>query len=54
MPAYVAGNAKNMPDAVREALCDVIRREGGKTHDEAESYVRDMDKSRRFQAETWS
>ena len=43
-----------MPDAVREALRDVIVREGGMTTEAAQTYISDMDKSRRFQAETWS
>ena len=43
-----------MPDAVRDALRDVIIEEGQKTRDEAEAYLRDMDKHQRYQAETWS
>jgi len=47
-------NARNMPDSVRAALKTIIMSEGQKTEDEAEKYVDDMDRTRRYQAETWS
>jgi sulfite reductase alpha subunit-like flavoprotein len=56
---YVAGNAKNMPAAVRRALVDVVVQQGGKDgammnkHD-AEAYVRLLEKKGRYQTETWA
>ncbi|CAH1786471.1 unnamed protein product [Owenia fusiformis] len=51
---YIAGNAKQMPDSVRDALKSVIQEQGLKTEDEAETYLRVLDKHKRYQAETWS
>lgn len=42
---FVAGNSKNMPQAVREALIEAIGNE---------QYVEDMIKAGRYQEETWS
>ncbi|KAK3605906.1 hypothetical protein CHS0354_017812 [Potamilus streckersoni] len=50
----IAGNAKRMPDDVRDALKEVIIKEGGKTEVEAELYIRQLDQAKRYQAETWS
>jgi len=43
-----------MPDSVRAAVKMIIMSEGGRTEDEAERYLDDMDRTRRYQAETWS
>ncbi|KAK3088044.1 hypothetical protein FSP39_013874 [Pinctada imbricata] len=51
---YVAGNAKQMPDDVRDAVKYVIEEHGHMTSDEAEIYLRKLDQCRRYQAETWS
>ena len=43
-----------MPDAVREALKQVLIAEGGMTEEQAETYIKEMDSTKRYQAETWS
>jgi len=47
-------NAKNMPDGVRAAVKKIITSEGGRAEDDAERYLDEMDRTRRYQAETWS
>ncbi|XP_077161099.1 NADPH-dependent diflavin oxidoreductase 1 isoform X2 [Paroedura picta] len=51
---YLAGNAKQMPEAVAEALKFVFQSEGGLSASEAEEYFATLDRTRRFQAETWA
>ncbi|XP_041262697.1 NADPH-dependent diflavin oxidoreductase 1 isoform X2 [Onychostruthus taczanowskii] len=51
---YLAGNAKEMPAAVAEALQSVLQLEGGLSPSEAEEHLRALERSRRFQSETWS
>ena len=51
---FVCRNAKQMPDSVRDAVKGVIQEEGGLTEEEAENYIRELDRTRRYQAETWS
>ncbi|XP_072015905.1 NADPH-dependent diflavin oxidoreductase 1-like [Amphiura filiformis] len=51
---FIAGNAKQMPTDVRDALKTVIQMEGKHTEDEIEEYVRTLERTRRFQTETWS
>jgi len=43
-----------MPDAVRAAVRNIIMSEGQMTDDEADKYLDQMDRTRRYQAETWS
>ena len=47
-------NSKNMPEAVQSAVKDVLVTHGGMSSDQADGYLRCMDKDRRYQAETWS
>jgi len=52
---YIAGNAKQMPDAVTDALKEALRKHGGFENDEeVEAYVANMEAAKRFQTETWS
>ncbi|XP_062612772.1 NADPH-dependent diflavin oxidoreductase 1-like isoform X2 [Saccostrea cucullata] len=51
---FIAGNAKQMPDDVRSALHSIIREQGHMTSDEADTYIRHLEQTRRYQAETWS
>ncbi|GFS22197.1 NADPH-dependent diflavin oxidoreductase 1 [Elysia marginata] len=51
---YIAGNAKSMPDDVKESLRDVISIHGNMTQTEAASYIQQLEKNRRFQVEAWS
>ena len=51
---YVAGNATNMPAAVRRAFVSVVMKEGGLDDTAAEGFVRAMEKGGRYQTETWA
>ncbi|XP_072228397.1 NADPH-dependent diflavin oxidoreductase 1 [Leuresthes tenuis] len=51
---YIAGNAKQMPAGVCDALKDVFRQEGGMSSQEAEQTLAAMEKTGRLQSETWS
>ncbi|XP_068020311.1 NADPH-dependent diflavin oxidoreductase 1 isoform X2 [Melanerpes formicivorus] len=51
---YLAGNAKQMPEAVAEALQWVLQVEGGLSASQAEEYLAALERSQRFQSETWS
>ncbi|XP_063000895.1 NADPH-dependent diflavin oxidoreductase 1 isoform X2 [Elgaria multicarinata webbii] len=51
---YLAGNAKQMPEAVTEALKFVFQSAGGLSAPQAEEYLASLERTHRFQAETWS
>ncbi|XP_062815195.1 NADPH-dependent diflavin oxidoreductase 1 isoform X2 [Anolis carolinensis] len=51
---YLAGNAKQMPEGVSNALVSVFQSEGGLSAPEAQEYLQNMEREGRFQAETWS
>ncbi|WAR31737.1 NDOR1-like protein [Mya arenaria] len=51
---FVAGNSKNMPEAVREAVKDVLITHGHMDREQADTYIQTMDRQKRYQAETWS
>ncbi|CAH0697016.1 unnamed protein product [Spodoptera exigua] len=51
---YISGNAKNMPDNVKEAFVeDVLSKTGGQTLEEARAMLKEMENSGRFQIEAW-
>ncbi|KAB2578455.1 NADPH-dependent diflavin oxidoreductase 1 [Lasiodiplodia theobromae] len=50
---YLCGSSGKMPEAVRRALEDVIKHEGGMSETEAEKTLRGMVKAGRFRQETW-
>ena len=49
----MAGNCKDMPAAVREEFVNVAKNCGGMDQDQAENFVRTLEKSGRYQSETW-
>ncbi|KAJ3605992.1 hypothetical protein NHX12_028035 [Muraenolepis orangiensis] len=51
---YIAGNAKEMPASVRDALKETFQLEGGLSLEEADQMVVAMERVGRFQRETWS
>ncbi|KAK7895815.1 hypothetical protein WMY93_021140 [Mugilogobius chulae] len=51
---YIAGNAKEMPNSVRDAVKGVFQRRGPVSAEEAEQMVAAMEQSGRLQSETWS
>uniref|UniRef100_A0A8C6TAQ5 NADPH-dependent diflavin oxidoreductase 1 n=1 Tax=Neogobius melanostomus TaxID=47308 RepID=A0A8C6TAQ5_9GOBI len=51
---YIAGNAKEMPSGVRDALKGVFQQQGTVSAEDAEKMVNAMEQSGRLQSETWS
>ncbi|XP_065352803.1 NADPH-dependent diflavin oxidoreductase 1 [Cloeon dipterum] len=51
---YVAGNAKNMPKGVRDAVLQVAQSQGGLDVTAAETFVSGLEKGGRYQTETWA
>lgn len=51
---YIAGNAKEMPSSVRDALKSVFQQQGAVSAEDAETMVQAMEQSGRLQSETWS
>lgn len=51
---YIAGNSKDMPSCVREALTDVFQQQGAISADDAQKMLEAMEQSGRLQTETWS
>ncbi|KAF2875058.1 hypothetical protein BDV95DRAFT_626601 [Massariosphaeria phaeospora] len=50
---YICGSSGKMPQAVREALIEVFQSHSGRTREEAEAYLVDMEKKGRYKQETW-
>ncbi|XP_018523345.1 NADPH-dependent diflavin oxidoreductase 1 [Lates calcarifer] len=51
---YIAGNAKQMPASVSDALKEVFQQEGGMSAEEAEQMFAVLERTGRLQMETWS
>uniref|UniRef100_A0AAY4EG73 NADPH-dependent diflavin oxidoreductase 1 n=1 Tax=Denticeps clupeoides TaxID=299321 RepID=A0AAY4EG73_9TELE len=51
---YIAGNAKQMPTGVCDALKGVFQKEGGVSASQAQEMLDALEKSGHFQSETWS
>uniref|UniRef100_A0A8C8K8A4 NADPH-dependent diflavin oxidoreductase 1 n=1 Tax=Oncorhynchus tshawytscha TaxID=74940 RepID=A0A8C8K8A4_ONCTS len=51
---YIAGNAKQMPTAVCDALKEGFQSQGGVSSAEADEMLVAMERAGRFQSETWS
>ncbi|KAG7221222.1 hypothetical protein INR49_017439 [Caranx melampygus] len=51
---YIAGNAKQMPASVSDALKEVFEKEGGMSAREAQQIFDTMETTGRIQCETWS
>ena len=52
---YIAGNSKQMPDAVTDALKDALEKHGNFSDKEhVSNYITKMELEKRFQTETWS
>ena len=51
---YLAGSAKQVPEQVSDALKSVFVTHGSMTPDEADEYLRQLERSKQFQRETWS
>lgn len=51
---YLAGSAKQVPEQVSDALKTVLVKYGEMTDEQAENYLREMERTKQFQRETWS
>ncbi|KAF1760285.1 hypothetical protein GCK72_008532 [Caenorhabditis remanei] len=51
---YICGDARNMARDVQATLQKIFREIGGKTETEAVAYFKDMEKTKRYQADVWS
>ncbi|KAM9642633.1 NADPH-dependent diflavin oxidoreductase 1 isoform 2-T2 [Trichechus inunguis] len=51
---YLAGNAKSMPAGVTEALTSIFQEHGGLSSRDAASYLARLQRTLRFQVETWA
>lgn len=50
---FVAGNSKNMPQEVREAFVISCVEYGNLSKEEAEKLIQDMERTNKYQTETW-
>ncbi|KRT79284.1 hypothetical protein AMK59_7994 [Oryctes borbonicus] len=50
---FVAGNSKNMPQEVRNAFVSTCIEQGNLSKEEAEKLIREMERTNRYQTETW-
>lgn len=51
---YIAGNANQMPDNVRDAVKEIIQDEAEVSEDDADVYIKTLERVKRFQIEAWS
>ena len=51
---YLAGSAKQIPDQVCDALRTVFIQHGQMTSEQAGDYLRELERTKQFQRETWS
>lgn len=51
---FVAGNSKMMPDQVKEALVEVCVGSGNMCKEDAERFLEEMEKKKKYQVECWS
>jgi sulfite reductase alpha subunit-like flavoprotein len=51
---YLAGSAKQIPEQVSDALKTVFIQHGQMTNEQAGDYLREMERTKQFQRETWS
>ncbi len=50
---YVCGDASRMAHDVHEALVSIVETQGGKSREEAEAYVEDLKKTKRYQRDVY-
>ncbi|PIC39356.1 hypothetical protein B9Z55_011071 [Caenorhabditis nigoni] len=51
---YICGDARNMARDVQATLQKIFREVGGKSETDAVAYFKDMEKTKRYQADVWS
>jgi len=47
-------NSKQMPRDVRNTVIDIVRTEGNMSESAAKTYVRQLERTRRYRVEAWS
>ncbi|XP_077293097.1 NADPH-dependent diflavin oxidoreductase 1 isoform X2 [Arctopsyche grandis] len=50
---FIAGNSKNMPDAVKQSFVQIFIKEGNMTEVDASEYLKRLEVSKQLQLETW-
>jgi len=50
---YLSGSARRMPQDVRDAVRAAVMSEGGKSEEEAEAFLKHLEKDKRYCVETW-
>jgi len=50
---YLAGNSKNMPDDVRNEFVNLAIEIGKMTKEQAEAFIKHLEKNNQYQTETW-
>lgn len=50
---YLAGNSKNMPNDVRNEFINLTQEIGEMQIEQAEAFIKDLEKNNRYQIETW-
>ncbi|CAG9794683.1 unnamed protein product [Diatraea saccharalis] len=50
---YISGNAKNMPDNVKEAFVEIFNEIGGLTSEQAKDMLHNLENTGRLQVEAW-
>jgi len=50
---YLAGNSKNMPNNVRDEFVSLAKEIGKMTKEQAETFIKHLEKNNRYQTETW-
>jgi sulfite reductase alpha subunit-like flavoprotein len=50
---YICGSSGKMPQAIREALIEIFQSEGKMEREDAEEYLKAMEKGGRYKQETW-
>lgn len=50
---YVCGDAEQMAPDVHQALLNIVREQGGKTADQAEDYLHQLNRDKRYQRDVY-
>lgn len=51
---FIAGNANNMPQSVKESFIKILCTEGRLSNEQAENIIDKMEVEGRYQTETWA
>ena len=51
---YICGDAKMMAKDVHDVITEIVRDQGGKPQEQAETYIKNMEQQKRYSADIWS